>query len=491
MSSTAKLGAFMLATLIIVGFFILRIERISLNRQKEGQKVQAAFPTVAGLDERAPVRIAGVRVGVVEKIRLTDDHALVSLAIDRSIKLHQGAKAAVRMLGMLGDQYVELYPGPAGAPALPAGTILQGTSPAGFDKVLDTAGGVGSDIKEVTASLRATLGGPEGQRKIDEILANVRELTASLKTMSEENRAQIAATISNFREFSESLKTELPKLADKLGRLADNVDAVVEDNRESVSDALHNVRDLTAQLRASADNLNQITGKIARGEGSIGKLINDTETVDNLNSTLKSVESGVSTLKNTVGRVERWRLDADLRAESLPKINDSRTTFGFDLHTTDQRFYRAGVVRSPVGRTKTSTEVITTTDQDGTTSTITRKVVRNTDDFTFNLQIGYQMDRTTLRAGLFEDTGGVGLDQWLFKNKAALTLEAYDFNRDEKAPHLRLEGRYFLTRNLYFFTGVDDPRWSQNRSVLIGAGVTWTDQDIKYLLGSAASAVRP
>ncbi len=486
MTSTAKLGALMLVVLIIVGFFVIRIERISLHEEREAQKVRATFPSVAGLDEKAPVRIAGVRVGIVEKIALRDDHALVTLGIDSRIKLHKGASAAVRMLGMLGDQYVELNPGPAGAPLLPPGTIIEGTSPVGFDKVLDEASAVGGDIKEVTASLRATLGGPEGQAKIDEILSNVRELTASLKAMSEENRTQIAATIGNFRDFSESLKTELPKLADKLGRLADNVDAVVEDNRENISGALTNVRDLTAQLRTAADNLNEISGKIARGEGTIGKLINDSATVDNLNATLKSVESGMDTLKNTVGRVERWRLDADLRAEALPGVSDSRSSFGFDLNTTDQRFYRIGIVKAPAGFTRTTTEFVTTTDQDGTTTFFTRKTVKNTDEYTFNVQAGFKVGPTKLRAGLFESTGGVAVDRSFFNNKAALTLEAYDFNRDEDAPHLRLEGRFFVTRNLYFFTGYDDLRWTKNRSVLIGGGVTWTDDDLKFLLGTAA-----
>ena len=134
MSSTAKLGAFVLAALVIVGFFIMRIERIKLGAGA-GQRVQAAFPSVAGLDEKAPVRVAGVRVGVVEKIALQRDRALVTLQVDRSLKLHQGARAAVRMLGMLGDQYVEIDLGPADAPLLPAGTVLEGTSPTGFDTV--------------------------------------------------------------------------------------------------------------------------------------------------------------------------------------------------------------------------------------------------------------------------------------------------------------------------------------------------------------------
>jgi hypothetical protein len=75
------------------------------------------------------------------------------------------------------------------------------------------------------------------------------------------------------------------------------------------------------------------------------------------------------------------------------------------------------------------------------------------------------------------------------ENRLRLTLEAYDFNRAEKEPHLRFEGRYFLTKNLFAFAGWDDPTYSQRRSVLLGGGVTWGDEDLKYLLGTIGSAV--
>jgi hypothetical protein len=52
---------------------------------------------------------------------------------------------------------------------------------------------------------------------------------------------------------------------------------------------------------------------------------------------------------------------------------------------------------------------------------------------------------------------------------------------------LRLEGRFFLTPNIFAFAGWDDPRWSARSSLLVGAGITWRDEDLKYLLGTAAS----
>jgi hypothetical protein len=77
----------------------------------------------------------------------------------------------------------------------------------------------------------------------------------------------------------------------------------------------------------------------------------------------------------------------------------------------------------------------------------------------------------------------------VLRNKLRLSLEAYDFTREDHSLHLRLEGRYFITKNLFAFAGWDDPTWSERSSVLFGGGVTWGDEDLKYLLGTASSAV--
>ncbi|MFZ5788048.1 MAG: MlaD family protein [Acidobacteriota bacterium] len=490
MSPNARLGAFMVGALVIIGVFIIKIEEIPFGSRSGRVRVQATFPSVAGLDEKSPVRLAGVRVGLVERIDLEGDRALVTLALDKDVALRQGASAEVTSLGMLGDKYVELFPGPAGNPPLAPGTILQGVSPVSFDQVLKTANEMGTDLSAVTESLRQSLGGPAGQARLDEIIENIRQISAELKALVQANRQQVDATVENFRAFSETLRVELPKLAEKLNALADNVDGVVAENRGNLNESLANIKDLSASLRVSANNLNTISTKIASGEGTIGKLVNDDETVNNLNSTLKSVEDGVASLKNTIGRAERWRVDLELRAETLPDLPEtrgSRTALGLDLHTSDVRFFRLELVDSPFGRVETRSQTVTTVFPDGTSETTVKEYTDVRDETTVNAQIGYHLGDLTLRAGLFESTGGIGVDHFLLKKRLRLTLEAYDFNRDSSAPHLRLEGRYFVTRHLFAYGGWDDPTWSDRRSLFLGGGVTWGDEDVKYLLGTASA----
>lgn len=488
MSPTARVGAFMLLALLILGVFIVKIEELPIGARSGRTQVKAVFPSVAGLDAKSAVRIAGVRVGIVERIELQGDQALVTLGLDRGVVLYDGAWAEVANLGMLGDKYVELFPGSPHQPPLPAGRILSGVSPVAFDQVLRTVTDVGEDIRAVTTNLRQSLGGELGQQRLDEIVENIRQITAEIRELVAANRGEIDATVTNLRSFSQTLSTELPKLAERLNGLAERVDSLVAENREDITASIGNIRELSARLQITADNLNQITTRLAAGEGSIGKLLNDDETVDNLNSTLRAAESGVESLKNTIGRVERFTLDLNLRSETLPDLDESRSSFGIDLHTTDRRFFRLEMVDSPYGRERTYTETITTILPDGRRETSVVESTKLTQGNTINAQVGYHInDLLTVRAGIFESRGGVGLDAHLAKNRVHMSFEASDFGRDIKPPFLRLEGRYFINRNIFAFAGWNDPRWSDRSSVLLGGGVTWRDDDLKYLLGGLSS----
>lgn len=59
--------------------------------------------------------------------------------------------------------------------------------------------------------------------------------------------------------------------------------------------------------------------------------------------------------------------------------------------------------------------------------------------------------------------------------------------QEELDPRLRLMGRWNLNRNLYLLGGVDDLLVSDQQSFFLGGGVTWNDDDLKYLLGSIPS----
>lgn len=77
-----------------------------------GLELSAGFDETGGLSVRAPVVIAGVRVGEVSDISLDSNYrAKVELDLDPTLKLPTDTSASIVTAGVLGDRYIELQPG--------------------------------------------------------------------------------------------------------------------------------------------------------------------------------------------------------------------------------------------------------------------------------------------------------------------------------------------------------------------------------------------
>ena len=475
MTNVAKVGAFFLAGLVLVGVLILKIQDIHLGKGARTSTAEAHFKDVAGLDDKSAVRIAGVRKGKVDGVSVRKDGtAMVHLALDPDVELHDGATVQIRSLGLLGDKYVELMPGNQDGPRLPDGVVLEGAGVGGFDDLQKLATDIGKDLKQVSAALAQSLGGQQGTEKIDRIVDNVGALAESLKQLVAANRANVDLTVLNLREFSAEIRATLAR-----------VDKILEENRKGVHETVANVDEVSGKLKTTADNLNEITGKIASGQGTIGKLVNDEETHRNLNDALQSVKSGVDSLNTTLSKVNKIQIDLGFRAELMSGGN-SKEAFTLDASPRDNKFYRLEVVALPNGKRKNQVDTTTTSLPDGTQSVITRSTETREDTFGISLQLGYRLNNTVVRAGLIESRGGLGIDQLLWNDRLQFTGEVWDFGHFHSGNgQVKLFGRWNATPNMYVQTGVDDILNSGNRSVLIGAGIRWKDEDIKSLFGLA------
>ncbi len=115
MLSRSKETLFGLATVAVVGVllaynFVQRHERRAENGS--GMTLIAQFNRSDGLREGAPVRMAGVPVGVVADMRLTDRYkAEVVLGVRRDLDLPDDSSAVIETDGLFGNKYIELQPG--------------------------------------------------------------------------------------------------------------------------------------------------------------------------------------------------------------------------------------------------------------------------------------------------------------------------------------------------------------------------------------------
>lgn len=483
MNDAIKVGIFMFVILVLVGVFIIKIEEIPV-RAKGVKVIQVQFPNVAGLDEKAAVRIAGVRVGKVRSIRLKDQGAEVMLEVSGDIILGKGARAAVRNMGLLGDKYVELIPGDPTQGILEKNTILKGSYPVSYDEILKLVEAIGKDVKALTTTFRQSLGGEEGKSKLDAILSNLQELTQQLKAISVENRPNIQGITTNLRESTTALKEKLPVLISSLQNLTDHLDHLVEENRKPIGNTVKEVNLASQHLKEALAHIETITARIEKGEGTVGKLFKEEDAHDKLVKALDAVSSGADSITQSLGRVNRWRLDLNFRTDYQGEIKENKSFFGFQLTPQPDRFYLLEIVDDPLGKRKEKTEQVTTTLPDGTEVTETQTSISYDKTYLITAMFGWRIRNFQFRAGVLESTGGVALD-WFPLRKWAFSLEASDFGRDygEKI-HAKLWSRYFLTPHLYLTAGWDNPFNEDKNTWILGGGFSWSDEDLKYLLGA-------
>ncbi|GIW41403.1 MAG: outer membrane lipid asymmetry maintenance protein MlaD [Candidatus Binatia bacterium] len=104
-------GLFVLAGLAALAFLSIRVGGLSY-KGPGGFRLYARFDEIGGLKPRAPVVIAGVKVGQVENISLGDDYrAVVEMDLDPGLRLPVDTSASILTAGILGDRYISLQIG--------------------------------------------------------------------------------------------------------------------------------------------------------------------------------------------------------------------------------------------------------------------------------------------------------------------------------------------------------------------------------------------
>ncbi len=225
LSAEAKVGL-----LVIVGSILLLYMTFAVGKyqfgEKEGYTLEAVFDSVAGLDTKSSVRMAGVKIGLVEKVELEDSRAKVTVRIDPDVKIARGTEAMIKTMGLLGEKYVEFVPVTGGKPRPPSaggealyhdGERVQATvSPSDVDKLINQLSSISDDIKQVTASLSQVFGTERGARSMEDILGDLRQTTANIK------------------DFSHTLQSDGSEMVMRLNELVASLNGVVGENRDNL-----------------------------------------------------------------------------------------------------------------------------------------------------------------------------------------------------------------------------------------------------------------
>jgi len=202
-STEAKVGILVLVGIILLFFMSFRVSKLERIR---GEVYTALFPSVSGLVVNANVEVAGVPVGRVEDIGLEQGKAKVWMKIGR-VRLHEDAEASIKTHGILGDKYIEIKPGSPDATLLPPGAAITNVQAApDMDQLFASLESAASGMAELGKSLHEAIGGEEGRIAIKEIIVNLHGASAGLKEVVQDNKGRLNNIVANLEDITGKMK---------------------------------------------------------------------------------------------------------------------------------------------------------------------------------------------------------------------------------------------------------------------------------------------
>ncbi|MEM6927365.1 MAG: MlaD family protein [Myxococcota bacterium] len=404
MTTEIKVGVFVIASATLLG----SAWALTWDGVRPGE---SAYPLVAhvqsadGLWEGTPVRVAGVEIGSVRRIGLDGRQASLDLDVRSAFELPVDSIVQLRSTGMLGDRFVEIVPGNSETMFAP-GAVLSQEAPA-FD--MDAAGrqvqALATEAGASVEAVSALLTDEANRRHLETTLARLAELTAALAASWQRNDAAVDAILQRTAH-----------VAARADQLATRASPEIEGQLEALTVAVE-------KLDAVLTNLESITARIDRGEGTIGGLVNDREVLDELTSTLKSANAATAGVKE---------LDAD--AWMTGRLQTGQGGLG-----------TGGTVggRLDWGAWGVETELVAPAAPD-------RIPLRGT------LQLHRELGPTSWHLGLKEGSEGVGGALHLARERVRLQADLFDWlGRDGDPGNLRLAVRVAPVDHLWIEAAAD------------------------------------
>jgi len=179
-----KVGLFMLISLVGLIIFVFSVSDSSVL--DKGKSVRIVFGFANGLKKNAPVRIAGVDEGTVKSINLFFDRAdrktkvEVDLWIKKDTRIPNDSTVMVNQLGMMGEKYIEIFPGKDTQNFFKEGQVYRGKDPIAQAAISERMLEVSDQLENTISGINRLLSDERNIKSFGTTLENLSLLTGSL-----------------------------------------------------------------------------------------------------------------------------------------------------------------------------------------------------------------------------------------------------------------------------------------------------------------------
>lgn len=257
-------------------------------------ELHTAFQSVEGLVVGSPVWLNGVEVGSVEELKLASqpqkNQVLVTLKIERNVwhLIRTDSKVRVGTIGLIGDRYIEILAGSPELPLVQPGGFLDGEQPvdarAMFAEATENLRRLGPVLEDVKAMIRQLRSGKsslgrliDDQKLYDQLVVAVQDI----------KRLALAIDTGQQQAFTHinSLASALDTLTQKLNRGQGSAGKLIQDTT------------LYGSMSRIASRADTLFAQVKRGEGTLGKLANEEKLYTDLSVLVNELNTLIADIK--------------------------------------------------------------------------------------------------------------------------------------------------------------------------------------------------
>lgn len=456
----------------------------------DGYRVYAVFDDASGLVTKSRVTIAGISVGRIDTIRLVEGRARVDLVINDDVALYEDGTARRVSSSLLGEYLLAISPGTEGTRQLVDGDeLLVAESAPSMGDIMTDVGAIARSVRRVAAQLETTFGTDEGGRQMSEALRNLSEALEAVNRTIQANQYVVDRTLENIEGITSDARPRLEEILANVEAISAEARRVLEANEEDIDDGLGEVDDTIASIHRASEELEdvlsdieEVTDRTARGEGTIGRLTSDDHLID-------EVEGTAEGLNDFVGGITRLRTIVGLRSEYNFLANTFKNYFTFHIMPREGRYFFIQLIDDPRGRVDFITrQVRRSPPAEGEPEFYEEQIVETSQRLLFSLMVAQRVYFATFRFGILESSGGLGIDLDFFDDTLEFNAEIFQFS-DSVYPRLRIRVNYELVDTLFILAGVDDILNERTVDFFLGAMLRFDDQDLVSLLPFLGGAV--
>ncbi len=280
-----------IVVIVAIGLLVVGLNYLKgVNVFSQPRVYYGVYEKINGLEESNPVIINGYKIGQVKSIKILNDgtgRLLVTIMIDKEIAIPADTKALLKSGDLLGSMQVHLILGKSSELAVSGDTLTP-------DVEGDLVEEVNAQLKPIKLKAESLISSVDSVIRVIEVILNAesqQNLIESFKGINnaiaslERTSFRVDTLVAEQREKINSIFTNIDNLSSTLSANSNELDNIIK-NFSQISDTLAQADIAATVVKANAAlaDVQKITEKIERGEGSLGMLINNPDLYNKLES---------------------------------------------------------------------------------------------------------------------------------------------------------------------------------------------------------------